>query len=71
MTVFLPDETWMAVVETLRAIGPVLSAREQVEATHGTAREAAAIDRLGRRLADLEDAYDALRTHHENHSKDA
>lgn len=71
MTVFLPDETWAAVVKTLKAIGPVLSAREQVEAVHETPAEAAAIDRLGRRLADLEDAYDALRAHHETVSKDA
>lgn len=71
MTVFLPDDTWEAVVKALKAIGPVLSARERVEALHGTPAEAAAIDRLGRRLADLEDAYDALRTHHETISKDA
>lgn len=56
---------WPAIVDTLRAVDRVLIAREAVEATHGTAAEAAAIAALGDALNTLEDAFDALRTHHE------
>lgn len=66
-----PDAVlWPAIVETLKAVDLVLAARHRVEATHGTPAEAAAIDELGARLNHLEDAFDALRTHHEHSLKD-
>jgi len=70
-TPVLDDEIWAGIVRTLETIGPVLTARRQVGETIGTAAEAHAIDRLGRRLADLEDAFGALRTTYEQLSKDA
>jgi hypothetical protein len=66
----VPAHIWAAAIETLKAVGPVLAAREQVEVTHGTAAEAAAIERLGQCLDDLEEAFDGLRTHYELTLKD-
>jgi len=66
----VPDHIWAAAIETLKAVWLVLAAREWVEACHGTTREAEAINDLGARLNDLEDAFDALRIHHETLLKD-
>ena len=64
------DPAWDGIVTTLRAVDVVLAARERVEAAHGTPAEAAAIADLGAALNALEDAFDALRTHHELSLKD-
>ncbi len=66
----VPDEIWAATIATLKAVDLVLAAREWVEACHGTTREAEAMTVLGDRLNDLEDAFDALRSHHETALKD-
>lgn len=66
----VPDHIWTATVATLRCVDAVMIARERVEATQGTPAGAAAIDRLGRRLADLEEAFDGLRIHTELAMKD-
>lgn len=66
----IPDEIWSAIVATLAMVDAVLRARHRVEATHGTAAEAAAMTALGDAINDLEEAFDALRIHHEIATKD-
>ena len=67
----LEDAAWAGIVRTLKAVGPVVTARRRVEETHGTAAEADAITALGDAITDLEEAWNALRTLNEHSSKDA
>ncbi len=62
-------EAWDGIVATLTIARSVVAARHEVEATHGTAAEPAAIAALGDQLTRLEEALGSLHALHERISK--